>query len=199
VWRVERAIPGVDPSHDELLPFVGPALSLPLWSVLARLPFGPARDLWLVVLAAALVALMAAATALTGIRFRPVDLAIALLFGAVSGPVLSDMSLGQAALVAAAAAFVGEAESRPAGLDLDLADSFKGFVLGVATEKLGGNRDEAFKLLGREKLVAGRNHHKVLKREIERVEALCKALGKPAEFPFSGTLESDDGEERGGE
>jgi DNA-binding NtrC family response regulator len=92
------------------------------------------------------------------------------------------------ALVAAAAAFVVEVESRaggPAALDLDLADAFKGFVLGVATEKLGGDRDEAFKLLGREKLLVGRNHHKVLKRELERVDALCAALGHKEEFPFA--------------
>jgi transcriptional regulator with AAA-type ATPase domain len=98
------------------------------------------------------------------------------------------------ALVAAAAAFVGEVESRAGGaaaLDLDLADSFKGFVLGVATEKLGGDRDGAFKLLGREKLLAGRNHHKVLKRELERVEALCEALGQKEQFPFARALGAD--------
>jgi DNA-binding NtrC family response regulator len=105
------------------------------------------------------------------------------------------------ALVAAAAAFVGEVESRvgrSAGLDLDLAESFKGFVLGVAAEKLGGDRDEAFKLLGREKLLVGRNHHKVLKRELERVEALCEALGRKEEFPFARALGADrDAEGRG--
>jgi DNA-binding NtrC family response regulator len=103
------------------------------------------------------------------------------------------------ALVAAAAAFVGEAESRAgSGLDLDLAESFKGFVLGVAVEKLGGDRDLAFKLLGREKLLAGRNHHKVLKRELERVESLCAALGPKVPFPFARVLGADkDGEGRG--
>jgi DNA-binding NtrC family response regulator len=105
------------------------------------------------------------------------------------------------ALLAAAAAFVAEVESRgggSAGLDLDLAESFKGFVLGVATEKLGGDRDEAFRLLGREKLLVGRNHHKVLKRELERVEALCTALGRKEEFPFAGALGADrDAEGRG--
>jgi DNA-binding NtrC family response regulator len=107
------------------------------------------------------------------------------------------------ALVAAAAAFVGEVQSRAAaggtaGLDLDLAESFKGFVLGVASEKLGGDRDEAFRLLGREKLLAGRNHHKVLKRELERVEALCAALGRKEEYPFARALGADrDAEGRG--
>jgi DNA-binding NtrC family response regulator len=105
------------------------------------------------------------------------------------------------ALVAAAAAFVAEVEGRAGGsaaLDLDLAESFKGFVLGVATEKLGGDRDEAFKLLGREKLLVGRNHHKVLKRELERVEALCAALGQEEEFPFARAVGADrDAEGRG--
>jgi DNA-binding NtrC family response regulator len=104
------------------------------------------------------------------------------------------------ALVSAAAAFVGEAEKRAragAPLDLDLADAFKGFVLGVAVEKLGGDRDKAFELVGREKLVAARNHHKLLKREMERVEALCNALGRK-ETPFARALsEKDDGGGRG--
>jgi DNA-binding NtrC family response regulator len=103
------------------------------------------------------------------------------------------------ALVAAAAAFVREVEGGQA-LDLDMTDSFKGFVLGVATEKLGGDRDEAFKLLGREKLLSGRNHHKVLKRELERVEALCAALGHKEQFPFARAPGGDrDGDGRGTE
>jgi hypothetical protein len=106
------------------------------------------------------------------------------------GPTLVD------ALVAAAAAFVREAEKRRAHgapLDLDLAESFKGFVLGVATEKLDGDMDAAFKLLGRERLVASRNHHKVLRRELERVDALCTALGRAAGSPFARV--DDEGEE----
>ena len=93
-------------------------------------------------------------------------------------------------LIAAAAAFVHEAEKRgpDAPLDLDLAESFKGFVLAVATEKLGGNREEAFKLFGRAQLVASRNHHKLLKRELERVEALCAALGASEPLPFGRAL-----------
>jgi DNA-binding NtrC family response regulator len=119
---------------------------------------------------------------------------------ALAYEVPEDKSSLVGALVAAAAAFVSEAERRAgkAGVDLDLADSFKGFVLGVAIEKLGGNRDEAFRLLGREKLVASRNHHKVLKRELERVEALCAALGGDAAFPFSRDVDAERDDERGG-
>jgi DNA-binding NtrC family response regulator len=90
------------------------------------------------------------------------------------------------AMLTAAAAFVAEAEHRSpsAPLDLDLAQSFIGFVLGVATQRLGGNRDKAFRLLGRDKLVDSRNHHKMLKRELERVDGLCEALGRAEQFPF---------------
>jgi DNA-binding NtrC family response regulator len=93
------------------------------------------------------------------------------------------------ALVAAAAAFVAEAEKRP--IDLDLADAFKGFVLGAAAEKVGG-ADAAFKLFGRERLVASRNHHKVMKREMERVDALCAATGEERS-PFAGVAGEDEG------
>ncbi|MCU0681630.1 MAG: sigma 54-interacting transcriptional regulator [Polyangiaceae bacterium] len=110
--------------------------------------------------------------------------------GSPSGEPTSSSAVS--ALVAAASALVIEAELRAAAggsLDLDWADAFKGFVLGVATEKLGGNRDEAFRLLGREKLVASRNHHKVWKRELERAEQLCTALGGKTPFPFAKLLD----------
>jgi hypothetical protein len=103
VWAVEKTIPGVDAARDELLPFVGPPPSLPLWSLLARLPFDAARIVWLALLAAALCALTFAAAALAHVRFTPSRAAGALLFGALSGPVISDIALGQAALVSAAA------------------------------------------------------------------------------------------------
>jgi len=80
-------------------------------------------------------------------------------------------------MVRAAAALAARARQGPE-LDMDLADAFKGLLLAAAVEALGG-RDEAFKALGREALVRNRNHHKVLKRELERVEALCRALGEP--------------------
>jgi hypothetical protein len=103
VWLVERTIAGVDASHDELLPFVGPAAGLPLWSLLARLPFEAAEGVWLTVLVLALVALAAAAVAVAGAPFTARDVFCALLVGALSGPVISAITLGQAALVAAAA------------------------------------------------------------------------------------------------
>jgi hypothetical protein len=103
VWPVERTIPGVDATHDELLPFAGPAASLPLWSLFARLPFDLARNVWIALLALALAALVASALALGGVPLRAGDAGTALLFAVLSGPVVSALALGQAALVAAAA------------------------------------------------------------------------------------------------
>jgi transcriptional regulator with GAF, ATPase, and Fis domain len=90
-------------------------------------------------------------------------------------------------LHAAATAFVREAERRAAArtpLELELADAFQGLVLLAATEKLD-SRDEAFRLFGREAQVRSRNHHKILRRESERVEALCRALGSDAGLPLA--------------
>jgi hypothetical protein len=103
VWAVERTIPGVDGSRDELLPFVGPAASLPLWSLLARLPFDVARIAWTTVLVSALAALALAALALGHVRLTALRAACTLFFAALTGPVMSDIALGQVALVSAAA------------------------------------------------------------------------------------------------
>jgi Glycosyltransferase family 87 len=103
VWAVERTIPGVDASRDELLPFVGPAASLPLWSLLARLPFDVARGVWITLLVFALAALALATAALAHVRLTPSRAAGAFLFAALTGPVISDIALGQAALISAAA------------------------------------------------------------------------------------------------
>src|SRR5207253_1470754 len=71
--------------------------------------------------------------------------------------------------------------------DLDLADGFKGFVLAAATEKLAGDKDRAFSLFGKDKLLKGRNHHKVFRRELERAAELAAACGV-VNFPFEGLL-----------
>jgi len=97
------------------------------------------------------------------------------------------------ALLSAAVAFVSAAEHGAAAgkpLDLDLTDGFKGFVLAVATEKMG-SREDAFRLLGREKLVTSRNHQKVFKRELERAENVCSSIGKRGDFPFARFVEAE--------
>lgn len=112
---------------------------------------------------------------------------------ALEGEAPSETALVTDLLCAAAAAFVREAERLgPAAggrLNLGAAESFIGFVLGTAVRKLGG-KDEAFRLLGRESLVANRNHHKTLRRELEKVKLLYETLKQPG-MPFCDLLESE--------
>jgi len=104
LWDVERTLPGVDPKRAELLPFVGPPLSLPLWAALGALPYPVAAALWGVVL------VLSAGTVLVLPRLlcrRPVGGAGAVslaLFGLACAPIVVGISVGQAALPAAAAA-----------------------------------------------------------------------------------------------
>lgn len=93
-----------------------------------------------------------------------------------------------------AAAFVAEAERRQrAGgvLDLDLTEALRGFVLGTAAQQLG-SKEEALRLVGKEAIVRSRNHHKTMKREMERVDALCKAFGDDTGRPFGGLGDGED-------
>jgi DNA-binding NtrC family response regulator len=93
---------------------------------------------------------------------------------------------------AAATAFVEEAErfeERSLVLDLDLCDAFRGIVLGTAAQRLG-SRDGAFRLFGKGAQVQSRNHHKTLRREMEKVDALCKALGEEGAM-FAGLGEDE--------
>ena len=66
ILNAERAVPGVDASRDELLPFVAPPPTVALWSLVARLPYVVAANLWcalLVIAAIALAAVVARASA----------------------------------------------------------------------------------------------------------------------------------------
>jgi hypothetical protein len=95
----------------------------------------------------------------------------------------------------AAVAFVEEAErlegqGQGQTLDLDLADAFRGVVLGTAVQRQGG-RDAAFRLLGKGAQVQARNHHKMLRRELEKVDALCRALGEEEGKLFAGLRDEE--------
>jgi len=93
-------------------------------------------------------------------------------------------------LRAAARALIREAQRRDGvPLDLDLTDAFRGFVLGTAAVELGP--EEAFRLFNREKLVATRNHHRTLRKELEKVEALYQALGQAGGSPFGTELKDE--------
>ena len=86
-----------------MLPFVGPAATLPLWSVLARLPFLDATIVWWSVLALAAVVLVGATLALANPGADGLQIIAAGLLALASGPLVSDVTLGQVALISAAA------------------------------------------------------------------------------------------------
>jgi hypothetical protein len=80
------------------------------------------------------------------------------------------------ALQAAALAFFQEVQRRQEGARaLELAEAFRGLVLGAAVRQLG--RDEALRFFSHEHVIKSRNHHRILHREFEKVGVLCKALG----------------------
>lgn len=63
-----------------------------------------------------------------------------------------------------------------ARLPLDLVDGFRGMVLGAAVQLLD-SREQPFRVFGREHLLATRNHHRALRRDLERTYQLVSALG----------------------
>jgi DNA-binding NtrC family response regulator len=96
-------------------------------------------------------------------------------------------------LQAAAVAFVEEAErieEKGATLDLDYGEALRGFIVGTAVERTG-SREHAFRMLGKAQQVQNRNHHKMLRREIDRVDALCKAIGEENKKLFTRILDED--------
>jgi hypothetical protein len=100
-----------------------------------------------------------------------------------------------ATLWRAAGAFVDEAERRDASavrLSLDLADAFRGLVLCAAIERRGG-LDAGFALLDQASLLRSRNHHRVLRRELERVRALLEAVPGDVDPALAAVVEHPDG------
>ena len=94
----------------------------------------------------------------------------------------------------AAHTFVREAERRRGGaaaLALDLAEAFRGMVLGAAVQHTA-NRDDAFVLLGQEPLLKNRNHHRALRRELARVRELVRVLGGDVDPELQAALDADD-------
>jgi DNA-binding NtrC family response regulator len=91
--------------------------------------------------------------------------------------------------------FVDEVERRElstARLSFDLADAFRGLVLCAAIERRR-DRDAAFMLLDQASLLRSRNHHRVLKRELERVRALIEAVPGDVDPSLTALLDSLDG------
>jgi transcriptional regulator with AAA-type ATPase domain len=97
-----------------------------------------------------------------------------------------------ATLQAAAIAFFRAAQQLKPGLDLEHTGAFTGFVLAAAIQDLG--HEEAWRMFGRENLVKNRNHQKTLRRELDRVEALLRAVSElPSPFARLKDTVSGDG------
>ena len=103
IWEAERAIPGVDTSHDETLPFVGPPAALPLWRALALFPFSIAGRIWGAILACAMLVMVFGTLALAGAAEETTIVLGASIFAGAFGALISDVALGQLALLSGAA------------------------------------------------------------------------------------------------
>ncbi|MHB8356922.1 MAG: glycosyltransferase family 87 protein, partial [Vulcanimicrobiaceae bacterium] len=106
IWNAERRIPGVDPHRYEVLPFVGPPATLPLWGLLARLPFASAVAVWGAVLGASLAVVILVTLRLLEMRVTPLAFGTLLLAALAFGPVTSGIALGQVVLPAFASALL---------------------------------------------------------------------------------------------
>jgi transcriptional regulator with AAA-type ATPase domain len=99
----------------------------------------------------------------------------------------------------AARAFVQEAERRRSrNAPLPPKEVFWGLVLSAAMQRTG-SRDEAFALVGEDKLLKNRNHHRALRRELDRVREFFGILGGKVDEDLQAVLdaEEEDGEGRG--
>ncbi len=139
IWNVEREVPGVVATRDELLPFVGPPFTLPFWALLAALGFARASVVWTIVLVAAALTLVLVASRIAGAR-DPVSIAAACLFAAAFGPLTSAVALGQVALVASAGvvltAIALEARRLPAAIGAALLAATQPNIAIALTERL---------------------------------------------------------------
>ncbi len=106
IWDIEKTLAGVSPARVELLPFVGPPATLPLWSLLAHLSFERANVVWRAVLVFSLVGLIVVALRLGGRKLQPLTFITLALFSLGFGPLTSAVALGQVALPAFACAAI---------------------------------------------------------------------------------------------
>jgi transcriptional regulator with AAA-type ATPase domain len=123
---------------------------------------------------------------------RHVERALAYEGRSDPGPLLS-------LLWRAAKALVQEAERRDdagATVSLDTCETLRGLVLAAAVLRRG--RDEAFVLLGQQALLKNRNHHRALRRELDRVRDLVRVTGADPDPDLAALLAKIDDPADGG-
>jgi len=144
VWRVEKTVPGVVGTRDELLPFVGPPYGLPLWEVLARLPWREASALWAVSMVLALCTIGFRCLRLAGVPFERADTFAVLVLCLAFAPLTGGVALGQVAIVSCAAIFALPGLLRPrlglAALGCALAAGLQPNLAVVLVARLAGPR-----------------------------------------------------------
>jgi hypothetical protein len=103
IWPNERTLPGVLAQRYEVLPFVGPPATLPLFAAFARLPYDRAATAWRALLFASLLAMLWLAAPLANLRRSPLVLCALAIAALGFGPVTSALALGQIVLPVALA------------------------------------------------------------------------------------------------
>lgn len=106
IWPAEQPLAGVNAQRYEALPFVGPAMLLPVFAVMARMPFAVANALWRALLIAALVVVAFATLRMAGRRLTAVSILAISVAALGFGPLTSALALGQIALPAFACALL---------------------------------------------------------------------------------------------
>ncbi len=115
IWESERNVPGVLAQRHELLPFVGPPATLPLWGAFARFSYGAAANVWRALLFASLLGIFWFAMPLANLRRSPLTLFALAVAATGFGPITSALALGQAALPAALAILAAFVANGPLG------------------------------------------------------------------------------------
>lgn len=103
IWKYEKPLDASGRAYA-LLPFVSPPTMLPLFRVIAHLPFGAANVLWRAILLACIAVLALGLLRLCGVALNAPAILCAGCLAIGFGPLTSALALGQLALPAAAAA-----------------------------------------------------------------------------------------------
>lgn len=106
IWPAEQPLPGVNSQRYEALPFVGPPMLLPVFAVIARMPFLTANVFWRALLIAALAVVAFVTLRMAGNRFTAVSILAISVAALGFGPLTSALALGQIALPAFACALL---------------------------------------------------------------------------------------------
>lgn len=100
IWHAEKALPGINPRRYEALPFVAPPAALPVFGLIARLPFPEANVLWRALLVVSMAALALLTLRLAQRKITAASLFAVALAAVGFAPLTSALALGQLVLPA---------------------------------------------------------------------------------------------------